>query len=117
MKDGPPRRSAADAGALRRHGVELVEQPLPAADDEALRHANRPSVAICADESAHGIESLQSLAGKYDAINIKLDKTGGLTAALAIGARRAIARLQDHGGLHAGDISRHGARISAGALG
>lgn len=64
-------------------GVELVEQPLPAADDGALAGLAR-SVAVCADESAHGIDSLPGLVGKYDAINIKLDKTGGLTPALAL---------------------------------
>ena len=63
--------------------VELIEQPLPAADDEALRHISH-EVAICADESAHDRENLQALVGKYDAINIKLDKTGGLTEALAL---------------------------------
>ena len=71
-------------------GVELVEQPLPAADDEALRDLQR-AVPICADESAHGLHGLASLLGKYDAINIKLDKTGGLTPALelAYAARNA----------------------------
>ena len=63
------------------HGVELVEQPLPAANDKALRHIKR-DLLICADESAHGIGSLPALRGKYDAVNIKLDKTGGLTRAL-----------------------------------
>ena len=63
--------------------VELVEQPLPAGNDEALRGLNR-QVVVCADESVHGRESLDQLAGKYDAINIKLDKTGGLTEALAL---------------------------------
>ena len=62
-------------------GVELVEQPLPAGNDEALRDLPRTTI-ICADESAHGVESLQGLKGKYDAVNIKLDKTGGLTPAL-----------------------------------
>ena len=66
-----------------KHGVELVEQPLPASDDEALRSIKRP-ILVCADESAHGPESLEGLTGKYDAINIKLDKTGGLTPALAL---------------------------------
>jgi L-alanine-DL-glutamate epimerase-like enolase superfamily enzyme len=65
------------------HGVELVEQPLPASNDEALRIIKRP-VLVCADESAHGPESLEKLVGKYDAVNIKLDKTGGLTPALAL---------------------------------
>jgi L-Ala-D/L-Glu epimerase len=64
-------------------GVELIEQPLPASDDEALRHIER-AVPICADESAHDVAGLHELAGKYDAINIKLDKTGGLTEALAL---------------------------------
>jgi L-Ala-D/L-Glu epimerase / N-acetyl-D-glutamate racemase len=64
-------------------GVEMVEQPLPASDDEALRGIRR-SVPICADESAHDRTGLDQLVGKYDAINIKLDKTGGLTEALAL---------------------------------
>ena len=64
-------------------GVELVEQPLPASDDEALRRIARP-VAVCADESAHDSHSLEALRGKYDAVNIKLDKTGGLTEALVM---------------------------------
>jgi L-alanine-DL-glutamate epimerase-like enolase superfamily enzyme len=64
-------------------GVELVEQPLPAGKDEALRTIAH-AVPICADESAHGRKELAELQGKYDAINIKLDKTGGLTAALAL---------------------------------
>ena len=64
-------------------GVELVEQPLPVTDDEALRHISH-DVSICADESAHDRNNLHLLAGKYDAINIKLDKTGGLTEALAL---------------------------------
>jgi L-Ala-D/L-Glu epimerase len=69
--------------ACERFGVELVEQPLPAGDDEALRGLARKTL-ICADESAHGVESLKGLMGKYDAVNIKLDKTGGLTPALAM---------------------------------
>ena len=64
-------------------GIELVEQPLPAGDDDALRHIAH-DVPICADESAHDRQNLQDLVGKYDAINIKLDKTGGLTEALAL---------------------------------
>jgi L-alanine-DL-glutamate epimerase-like enolase superfamily enzyme len=71
-------------------GVELVEQPLPAGGDEALRHIRR-AVPVCADESAHDEAGLQNLLGKYDAINIKLDKTGGLTRALAL--RRAAEKL------------------------
>ena len=66
-----------------RLGVALVEQPLPAADDSALDGVARP-LPVCADESCHGLGSLPQLARKYDAINIKLDKTGGLTEALRL---------------------------------
>jgi L-Ala-D/L-Glu epimerase len=69
--------------ACERYGVELVEQPLPAQDDEIL-HGMKRNTIICADESAHGLESLEKLKGKYDAVNIKLDKTGGLKPALAM---------------------------------
>ena len=68
---------------LVRLGVALVEQPLPAGDDDALIGMARP-VPVCADESAHDRASLPKLKGKYDVINIKLDKTGGLTEALAL---------------------------------
>ncbi len=71
------------APALKDLGVALVEQPLPAGADEALRDMPRP-VPICADESCHDRASLPDLVGKYDVINIKLDKTGGLTEALAL---------------------------------
>jgi len=67
----------------RAHGVELVEQPLPQGEDDILSHITSP-VLICADESAHDTSSLASLKGKYGAVNIKLDKTGGLTEALAM---------------------------------
>ncbi|MBR9839748.1 MAG: dipeptide epimerase [Rhodobacteraceae bacterium] len=68
---------------LVRLGVALVEQPLPAGDDDALIGMDRP-VPVCADESAHDRASLPKLKGKYDIVNIKLDKTGGLTEALAL---------------------------------
>ncbi|MCU9839840.1 dipeptide epimerase [Ruegeria sp. WL0004] len=71
---------------LVRLGVALVEQPLPAGQDEALIGMNRP-VPVCADESCHDRASLPKLKGKYDVVNIKLDKTGGLTEALEL--RRA----------------------------
>ena len=64
-------------------GVELVEQPLPAGEDDALSEIERPLPA-CADESCHDRDSLPKLKGKYDVVNIKLDKTGGLTEALAL---------------------------------
>jgi len=68
---------------LVRLGVALVEQPLPAGDDAALIGMARP-VPVCADESCHDRGSLPGLKGKYDVVNIKLDKTGGLTEALAL---------------------------------
>jgi L-Ala-D/L-Glu epimerase len=68
---------------LLRLGVALVEQPLPAGQDEALLGIDRP-VPLCADESCHDRASLAGLTGKYDMVNIKLDKTGGLTEALAL---------------------------------
>nr|WP_174829416.1 MULTISPECIES: N-acetyl-D-Glu racemase DgcA [unclassified Ruegeria] len=68
---------------LVRLGVTLVEQPLPAGDDDALIGMDRP-VPVCADESCHDRASLPGLKGKYDVINIKLDKTGGLTEALEL---------------------------------
>jgi len=67
-------------------GVELVEQPLAAEADDLLAHVERP-VMVCADESVHDSASLDLLAGRYDAVNIKLDKTGGLTEALVVAKR------------------------------
>ena len=64
-------------------GVTLVEQPLPAGDDQALAGRERP-LPVCADEACHDRKSLAALAGKYDVVNIKLDKTGGLTEALLL---------------------------------
>ena len=68
---------------LVRLGVGLVEQPLPAGDDDALIGMERP-VPVCADEACHDRASLPALKGKYDIVNIKLDKTGGLTEAIAL---------------------------------
>jgi L-alanine-DL-glutamate epimerase-like enolase superfamily enzyme len=66
---------------LLRLGVELVEQPLPAGQDDMLAEIARP-LPVCADESCFDRASLAGLKGKYDAVNLKLDKTGGLTEAL-----------------------------------
>ncbi len=66
-------------------GVTLIEQPLPEGRDDALARIKRP-IPVCADESVHDRASLDALAGKYDAVNIKLDKAGGLTEALALAA-------------------------------
>jgi L-alanine-DL-glutamate epimerase-like enolase superfamily enzyme len=66
---------------LIRLGVELVEQPLPAGEDEMLAEIARP-IPVCADESCFDRASLAALTGKYDVVNLKLDKTGGLTEGL-----------------------------------
>ena len=68
---------------LVRLGVEMVEQPLPAGDDAMLAEIERP-LPVCADEACHDRATLAGLKGKYDMVNIKLDKTGGLTEALAL---------------------------------
>ncbi|KQI68281.1 mandelate racemase [Loktanella sp. 3ANDIMAR09] len=68
---------------LLRLGVAMVEQPLPAGADDMLGEIARP-LPVCADESCHDRASLAGLVGKYDMVNIKLDKTGGLTEALAL---------------------------------
>lgn len=68
---------------LIRLGVQMVEQPLPAGADDMLGEIARP-LPVCADESCHDCASLPALNGKYDMVNIKLDKTGGLTEALAL---------------------------------
>lgn len=70
---------------LVRLGVKLVEQPLPADADDMLAEIARP-LPVCADEACHDRASLPALKGKYDVVNIKLDKTGGLTEALALKA-------------------------------
>jgi L-alanine-DL-glutamate epimerase-like enolase superfamily enzyme len=74
---------AALAPELLRLGVGMVEQPLPAGEDAALAEMARP-LPVCADESCHDRASLPALAGRYDLVNIKLDKAGGLTEALAL---------------------------------
>jgi len=75
---------------LAEFGVELIEQPLPAGEDEALAEMVH-AIPVCADESCHTRADLDRLAGKYEAVNIKLDKAGGLTEALAL-AEAAAAR-------------------------
>ncbi|MGJ4972743.1 MULTISPECIES: N-acetyl-D-Glu racemase DgcA [unclassified Bradyrhizobium] len=80
----------SNLAACATAGVTLVEQPLPAGKDEALGKIARP-LTVCADESVHDRDSLEALRGRYDAVNIKLDKTGGLTEALAMAeAARAL---------------------------
>jgi L-alanine-DL-glutamate epimerase-like enolase superfamily enzyme len=74
---------ARNLAACADAGVTLIEQPLPEGKDEALARIKR-AIPVCADESVHDRASLDALGGKYDAVNIKLDKTGGLTEALAL---------------------------------
>lgn len=74
---------AAEAAALAALGVELVEQPLPAGSDEPLAQVRAP-IPLCADESCHTAADLAQVSGRYHAVNVKLDKAGGLTAALEL---------------------------------
>jgi L-alanine-DL-glutamate epimerase-like enolase superfamily enzyme len=90
---------AENLSACAKAGVTLVEQPLPDGADGILGGLTRP-LPVCADESAHDRKSLAALMGKYDAVNIKLDKTGGLTEALAM----------------AGEATRLGFFIMAGSM-
>jgi L-Ala-D/L-Glu epimerase len=73
--------------------IELIEQPLPAGDDGALARVER-TVPVCADESLHTRADLAGIARRYDAVNVKLDKTGGLTEALALAAEARAAGLR-----------------------
>jgi L-alanine-DL-glutamate epimerase-like enolase superfamily enzyme len=88
-----PEALPALLGACAELGVVMVEQPLPAGNDEALLGLPR-AVPVCADESAHDRHGLGALLGRYDALNIKLDKTGGLTEALALASAARAEGLQ-----------------------
>ena len=87
---------------------------LPAGKDDALAGYDGP-ITLCADESCHDRSSLDDLAGKYGMVNIKLDKTGGLTEALALREQARGTGLSGHGRLHAGQFSGDGAGPVAGA--
>ena len=78
---------------LVKLNVEMIEQPFPASNDAALAHLPRP-ITLCADESCHDSSSLKNIIGRYDMINIKLDKTGGLTEAIALKEEAEEAGLQ-----------------------
>ncbi len=90
MVDANEGWSIEDLTALQPHleklGIALVEQPLPEADDNGLI-GNTFTMPICADESSHTSDGLEELRTKYDIVNIKLDKTGGLTEALKMKAK------------------------------
>src|SRR4029077_1662317 len=72
--------------ALRRLGVELIEQPFPADADEVLETLDHP-IPICADESCHTSTDLSRLTNRYEMVNVKLDKSGGLTEAMRLTER------------------------------
>ena len=100
---------------LVRLGVQLVEQPLPAGEDEMLAEIARP-VPVCADESCHDRASAcRGLKGKYDMVNIKLDKTGGLTEALALRDAAVAAGYGVMVGCMVGSIAGDGAGGACGA--
>lgn len=82
-----PAMLADTCAAMAELRVDLIEQPLPAGSDDALEGFTSP-VPLCADESAHTADGLEALASRYQLVNIKLDKTGGLTEALDM-ARKA----------------------------
>ena len=81
----------AKAHALHGLGVELIEQPVPAGQDHLLEHVQSP-IPLCADETVHDCASLEAVYGRYQFINIKLDKSGGLSEALAL-----VAQARAHG--------------------
>lgn len=78
---------------LQKLGVAMIEQPFPAEADDALDYLERP-IPLCADESCHDRASLPHVIGRYDMVNIKIDKTGGLTEALALKAEAEQAGLK-----------------------
>lgn len=78
-----PRHYQSIVPALSELGVELIEQPFPAANDDVLQTLDHP-ISVCADESCHTTADLRRVKNRYEAINVKLDKTGGLTEALRL---------------------------------
>ncbi|MGR5059330.1 N-acetyl-D-Glu racemase DgcA [Vibrio rotiferianus] len=73
----------ATFAALETLNIAMIEQPLPSSDDDKLKDILHP-IPLCADESCHTRQQLHELVGKYEMVNIKLDKTGGLTEALLL---------------------------------
>ena len=84
---------AAEAGRLAQYSVELIEQPVSAGRDHLLSGVKSP-VPLCADESCHTSADIDRIAPFYDAVNIKLDKAGGLTEALAMAHAAQAAKLK-----------------------
>jgi len=81
-----PRHYRNTISALKEFGIELIEQPFPADADDVLEALDHP-IPVCADESCHTTTDLPRLKNRYEVINIKLDKTGGLTEALQLHQR------------------------------
>jgi len=79
----PPAELGATLAALAELGVAMVEQPLPAGEDGLLADIDSP-IPLCADESSHTVKDIPRLSALYDMVNVKLDKTGGLTGAIAM---------------------------------
>ncbi len=79
----PPAELLPTLSALAELGVAMVEQPLPAGEDDLLAEVNSP-IPLCADESSHTVKDIPRLSRLYDMVNIKLDKTGGLTEGIAM---------------------------------
>ena len=99
--------------ALKKMGVELLEQPFPADADEVLESLDHP-IPVCADESCHTSADLPRLTNRYEVVNVKLDKTGGLTEALRLCERRARKRFQIIDRLHGLHVVRNRSRSRAG---
>ncbi len=112
---GPTRMSANITSPRPTLGVALVEQPLPAGKDAILGRHRPPGARSAPTRACTQPKASAALVGLYDAINIKLDKTGGLTAALAVAPACRRTRLQDHGRLHGRHVACHGAGRSSGA--
>lgn len=111
-----PDMLAPNLAAMAACGVELLEQPLPADADDALAGLDRP-LPVCADESCLDVDSLPRLVGRYDAVNVKLDKTGGADTRPGSVARGAKSRPENHDRLHARNLACHGTGPSSGGLG
>ena len=115
-RPGARRIFPTTCSACAEADVALIEQPLPAGADDFLREVAH-AVPICADESVHVAADLDALVGKYDGVNVKLDKAGGLTEALDLVREAKRPRFSRHGRLHARHLARHGAGDAAGAAG
>jgi hypothetical protein len=104
------------APEMQSLGVVLIEQPVPRGEDESLR-AYSGAIRLAADESVSDRAGLAKVKDLYQVVNVKLDKTGGLTEALALARDARGLGLQGHGGLHGGNLIGHGARDGRGATG